>query len=355
MRQFKVIEASGTPYNIGFSHGSEGKEEVFRSIETYREMFLAASALTWDEAKERSRSYIPYIQTYDSEMLEELQGIADGAGVELEDILALNARSEVILMQGEPSTLTNGCTSLAVMPEATLGKETFLAQNWDWKGSQIEAMLVLKIKQENKPDITMVTEGGLIGKVGFNSAGIGVCLNALGTVGNPKGLPLHVILRGILNSETISDAISRINGFPNACAGNFLIASRSGEAINLEKSPVDFEAIYPTSGILVHSNHFLTDRLKSADTVRFLAHDSFLRYGIAQKILDAKKGRINQETIQSILKNHKDYPDSICRHEDSKDPVSDRKCTVFSIIMNMTTLEMWLICGNPCENTYSQV
>lgn len=350
---FKVIELSGTPYEIGYTHGSLGRDEVLHSIATYQAMFAAYANLEWEAAKKRSRAYIEPIKAYDPELLEEMRGVADGAAVELEDILALNARSEVILMTG--SKVSDGCTAMAVTPEASGNGHTLLAQNWDWKGRQIDAILVLKIRQAGKPTITMVTEGGIIGKVGFNDAGIGVCLNALGTVGNPQGLPLHIILRGILNSRKLSDAIQQINSLPNACAANYLLASQCGEALDVEKSPVDFDVFYPQDGVLVHTNHFLTERLRPADTSRLMAHDTFLRYGIAQKMLHHKRGAIDIATIKAVLTCHKDQPDAICRHEDPLDPAGLRMCTVFSIIMDLTELTMQLVRGNPCTNSYREV
>jgi isopenicillin-N N-acyltransferase-like protein len=354
MKLFKVIEAQGTPYEIGFAHGSQGKEEVLVSISTYKKMFKTYANLDWEIAKKRSLAYVDYINSYDKDLMEEIKGVAAGAEVSLEDILALNARSEVIMMEG--SKVSDGCTAMAITPESTKDGNTLLAQNWDWKQDQIASIIVLKIHQQHgKPDLTMVTEGGIIGKVGFNSAGIGVCLNALGTVGNPKGLPLHIVLRGILNSVKLSDAVERINMLPNACAANYLIASACGEALDVEKSPVDFEVIYPTNGILAHTNHFQTERLKAADTLRLWDPDTYLRYGIARKMLDKNAGKITINTIKEILKCHKDQPDSICRHEDPLEEEGKRICTVFSLIMDLTSHEMLILRGNPCENEYQKV
>lgn len=103
MKDFKIIEAAGTPYEIGFAHGRTRAEEVLCSIATYKEMFKTYANLGWEEAKHRSRAYIEHISRYDSDLLEEIRGVAVGASVELEDILALNARSEVILMSGSKS------------------------------------------------------------------------------------------------------------------------------------------------------------------------------------------------------------------------------------------------------------
>lgn len=351
---FKIIEASSTPYEIGYIHGKQGKTEILCSIATYKKMFKTYANLEWEDAKKRAVAYIEHINKFDKDLLEEMRGVATGAGVDFEDILALNARSEVILMTGS-KVPSDGCTSIAALPEVTAENGVLLAQNWDWKSEQIGSLLLLKIKQKNKPNITMITEGGIIGKIGFNDAGIGVCLNALGTVGNPNGLPLHIILRGILNSRKISDAVDKINGQPNACAANYLIASQCGEALDIEKTPSDFEAFYPEDGVLVHTNHFLADRFKPADTLRFMAPDSFLRYGIAKKMLKQNLGNITGEYIKEILSCHKDSPDAICRHEDMGEPEGLRMCTVFSILMDMKNLTMELAIGAPCENEYVKI
>lgn len=354
MKAIKVIEAIGSAYEVGFAHGRGGRVEVMRSIETYQNMFQTYANLAWDEAKKRSRNYIEPIKAFDPELLEEIRGVAAGAGVDMEDILALNARSEVIMTSGA-KVMSDGCTAVAVTAEASLNGDVLLAQNWDWKGAQIESLLLLKIQQQGKPAVSMVTEGGIIGKIGFNSAGIGVCLNALGAAGNPHGLPLHIILRGILNSEKLSDALQRINSMPNACAANYLIASACGEALDIEKAPKDFTVLYPDNGIIVHTNHFLTRMPEVEDLGRIMVPDTFLRYGRANKLFRQQQGMINEQVIKDVFADHADYPDSICRHPDPLDAKGVQMCTVFSIIMNLTTLKMELLVGNPCCSSYLEV
>lgn len=353
---FKVIECGGTPYEIGYAHGSQGKDEILHSVEVYKEMFGTYGNMDWEIARRLSKNYIRYIERYDQDLMEEIKGVAAGSGLEVQDILALNARSEVILMKGNFMP-TDGCTSVCATPEATKKGNTILAQNWDWKAAQIESVLVLKINQEkmHKPNITMVTEGGVIGKIGFNSNGIGVCLNALGTKGHYNGVPLHIILRGILNSRKVSDAVESINWLPNACAANYMIASSCGEALDVEKTPLDFDVMYSKEGVLAHSNHFLTERLRIADTSRLMAPDSYLRYGVANKLLHRYYGNIDEDVIKMILSDHKDYPDSICSHDDELDQECYRMCTVFSVVMNLSTMKMELLKGHPCEGTYKLV
>src|SRR5699024_774280 len=150
--------------------------------------------------------------------IKEMEGLADGAGVRFEDILTLNARSEIALVN-----LSDGCTSFSLTKPKT--NKTWLAQNWDWKRQQIDALVHLEIRQNDLPIIQMITEAGIIGKIGCNSAGIGVCLNAIVANVWEAKIPIHLGLRSILESESIEDAISRINNNQMASSAHFLISS----------------------------------------------------------------------------------------------------------------------------------
>ena len=82
-----------------------------------------------------------------------LEGIASGSGRNLDEILALNARTEILppSYPGEPhpdqlriaaANVKSGvpdwgeCTSVAVKPGQSTTGTTLLAQNWDWLGAQ---------------------------------------------------------------------------------------------------------------------------------------------------------------------------------------------------------------------------
>lgn len=74
--------------------------------------------------------------------------------VDLLDIIALNARSEIAL-----GKFDDGCTSLAWDITGSVGPpKRVLAQNWDWRTAVGPNLALGSIKQEGKPDIWMVTE-----------------------------------------------------------------------------------------------------------------------------------------------------------------------------------------------------
>ncbi len=347
-------ELSGSPYEIGYGHGSQAKEFVLRSLRNYREMFLTHSGVRWEDAKKAALHYIPYIKNYDADILEEMRGVADGAGVNYEDILTLNARSEVLMTMkvGTERELHDGCTNILVTPERTENGHTYLAHNWDWKVNQRESIVIFKIHQENKPDILMITEGGIIGKFGVNECGIGVAMNALCTPSDTNGVPLHSVLRGILNSRTLGDAIYAIGGAPNACPANYMMASACGEALACERMPDDYAILYPKDHILVHANH-ITDvklRLKYEDTILGLTRSTYVRHLRADKLI-RQYDKIGVKELRTVLSDHVDFPNCICGHPD---PDSDPICTVFNMVLDVTEKSLEVCLENTCCGEYSK-
>lgn len=354
---FPCIDISGTPYEIGYAHGKNYQNQVLHSIETYKIMFRDYSELSWEEGKEIAKRYINPIKKYNSDYIDEMQGVADGAGVEFEDILALNSRSEIVLQSGKNiEAQLDGCTSIGISPIKNDKNHTIVAHNWDWKATQKEAMVMMNIKQDNgKPTIHLITEAGIIGKTGFNSEGISLYLNALSVDDNPDGIPLHIAMRGILDSSTLSGAISAATKTQLGCCANFLIGHKSGEIIDIEISNNDFDILFPDNGYIVHTNHFVSPRLPKGDyidTMRMKMPDTYLRYNRSKNILASMGSHIYIDEIKQLLSNHIDMPNSICRHADQDLEEGLRMETVFSIIINLTTNEMYFAPGNPCEEEY---
>lgn len=340
-----LLKLSGSPYEIGLKHGQEAKQKIINSLETYEKMFVEYAALTWNEAIEKAKLHINAIENYNERYLEEMDGVAKGAGVTFEDILALNARSEIAL-----TNAPDGCTSFALTKPKT--DYTWLAQNWDWRGSQIDSLVYVQIEQKNLPTITMVTEAGIIGKIGCNSAGIGVCLNAIvSNTWEPK-VPIHLGLRAILESETLVEAVERVNDNQMASPAHFLVASDKEGIVSLEVSPLQTAKLQTINGVMAHSNHLCSVKMKQKVRDNPLP-DSYDRLETMKALLDQLNRRhITEKDLFQILSNHEGYPSSICRHLSNDQEHIARSETVFSIVMNLTTRELTWIEGKPCEHEW---
>lgn len=145
----RQIELAGTPAEIGREHGRQLTREIRSQIQVYEAMFKQTSKLDWVAVKELSKDYAATIQRLTPDVYEEMLGIAEGAGLDILDIVALNSRSEIAL-----GLFSDGCSSLGWKRDG----EVLLAQNWDWTSRVKDNCCLMSIKQENKPAIWMVTE-----------------------------------------------------------------------------------------------------------------------------------------------------------------------------------------------------
>ncbi len=324
------------------------------SVETYRRMMASYAGLSWEEALRRAREYELPILRYDREIFEEMAGLAAGCDLPLAAVLALNARSELTLTGNTPWA---ECTAVAVAPEASADGNTWLAQNWDWVGRQREALILLRIRQPGRPSVVMITEAGLVGKIGLNEAGVGVCLNALFVPEVRVGVPVHIVLRGILNATSLPAAVAAVTGTGVAGAANFLIGDAQGELIDLEVLPSVCTPLHPEQGFLIHTNHLLLPRDFRLDRGLQALPDSVVRFGRARRLLTlqrTREGKLSLPDIQAILADHVGYPSSICRHPDPERQEMFRLETVCSVVMNLAKRKLLVAFGNPCITSYME-
>jgi isopenicillin-N N-acyltransferase-like protein len=295
--------------------------------------------------------YVEPISRFDPDLMEELKGLAEGSRFELAEILALNARSEITLnARMLDSRVLDACTAFAALGRATVAGTTVLCQNWDWRATQREALVLLLIERPGRPSITMLTEAGIIGKIGYNSTGLGVCLNAIVTDQVDAGkVPLHIVLRGILEARNLGEAIGAVGRAGIASAANFLVAQHGNGAVDIEAVPSDFDILLPERDVLSHTNHLVSPRLMTMrDLGKYTFPDSYPRLARVRRLLDERYGQIDTEAAKSILRDHANQPNSICRHENDVDPEGKRMQSVASLVMDLAEGSLQVTDGPPC-------
>lgn len=350
MSCIKVLSLSGSAYEIGKQHGKWAKEEVAYSLDSYEKLFWYERNLSWEQAVELAKQHINTIEEVNSELLEEMEGVADGASVRFEDILTLNARSEIALTGNK----FDGCTSVSVMPP--LSDKAYLAQTWDWRPSQTRSLIALKINHKDTK-INMITEGGIIGKIGCNHHGLGVCLNALRTDIKSHTLPVHLGLREVLNSTDIEEAKHKVKDGKIASSVNMLMAQHqfnAPQALNIELSPIHSDERETKSNYLYHTNHFCSHimRQKIKENNVRVANNSVIRKKRMKELIMTSiqsKKTIDKHVIRQWLSDHDNEPFSICRHKDHHTSEYVDTITAFAVIMNLTDKTMKLLEGQPCN------
>ncbi len=218
MDQFPLIEIKGDAFERGRQHGEQTVGLIQANLEGYWRLFEHRAGLGRAAVLEQARQYLGPIEGYAPHLMEEMHGIAEGAGVSLDEILALNCRTEILSMGTIP--LGSECTAVFVAPEASADGHTLVAQNWDWANVLRGGAVLLRVEQPGWPTVLTLTEAGMVGKIGFNSAGVGVMTNFLRHEHRRAGVPFHVILREALNASRLGLAVSAIYRDVRADLGN---------------------------------------------------------------------------------------------------------------------------------------
>lgn len=350
--KFKEIIIRGTPYERGFAYGQMGRDEIAVSIGSYQKLFECTKGIKWEDARKVSEHFLALTREFQPYYVEEMQGIADGAGVDLLDIAALNARTEIMYAQYEGKG-AGECTTLSLMAPATEGGRVIAAQNWDYSTILRDSLVIVHVYSEDKPNFVMVTEAGMIGGIGMNDQGIAVLLNALTTTSPCQGLPLRTRMRAMLEAETLSDAYVKGGTVPVTVA-NLIATHKDGVAIEFEMDSKTVEPLIPEDGVLLHTNCYLGPKMYLNNDVNHRG-SSYIRLQRVKALVKECHGKITIEDVQRILCDHSGYPYSICTHENMKDAFVDRDATNFSVIMDLSEGCMYLAPGNPCESEFEKI
>src|SRR5712691_12668849 len=308
------IEISGEPRERGRQYGEGAREQIHRSMAFYRDAYSRAARLSWDQVREHAPRWVPLIDAYLPGILDEVHGIAEGAGVSFEDILALNGRGE--LSAGNPfeDQKDDGCSSFALLEEAAGDGHVYCGQILDCLSEIADTVVVLRIVQPGKPTVIMHAEAGQVGRQGANSAGIGLNANGLGTrFGARLGVPGTYIRRKILNSPDMHDALDAVFSAQQTFCTNLLLTHRDGFAIDIETTPARHGWMYPTDGLLVHANHFMAFVPEQvAETYRPFSVDSLYRVPRIERVLrqarTASTSVQMRELIATAMRDHLENP-----------------------------------------------
>ena len=221
-----LIEVHGTPRQRGRMHGEQAAERIKRGIGHYTGQ-LEASGLGWKGVASLVARFEPMIAGFDASYLEEMRGIAEGAGVDYAGVAMLNARTEILkLASRPPPDDPDGCTGVVVLPGAAAAGRLIHAQNWDWKAECAETAIVLKIRRDDGPDILTFTEAGGLARSGCNAAGISITANYLECDRDYRtlGVPLALIRRKVLEQQHLALAMHAVYTTPKSAANNMIVA-----------------------------------------------------------------------------------------------------------------------------------
>lgn len=349
--RFPELEVSGTPREMGREIGEAMRETLHGLIDhvLFRLNEGRSVRLTLEQAYSEAGRYMSYAESYAPEAVQEIRGVAEGADLAAEAIMLINARGEV----GHSLPPGEGCTSVAINPEATKNGVSMVGQNWDNDPGMRPFSFVLTRRPQNGPAFMTWGQPGLVAYIGLSDAGFGVCMNAIAGPSTTWGVPWYFSVRRVYESRSFDDAVEAINGCDRARPGNLAMMTPEGAA-DIETQIEGIRVLRSDSqGRLVHTNHCNHPDLKENNSAYAsdLYGQTYERETRASELLDQLPRPYSVDTLKTILSDHRGEPTSICRHPND-DPKIGWQRSVVSVVLEPAQGRMHVSRGNPCEARY---
>ncbi len=375
------LETEGSAYERGIIHGEALKKHIPR-MNLYTGMIRYFGYTSFDLfAKDvlDNTSFLSTAKKWAPELIDEIQGIADGAKIEFNSMFVrqlieemgwyskLRASIENLdkLKDEFKTTTSQQCSALGVFDQSQ--GHPIIAQNADnspaWVG--LETLIHAK-DPESAMEWYHITYPGLIGIYGMNNSSVGVCGNTLSPIlkKNSNGLGALFVFRIIMNQKSLKDAVDIIQKIPHASGVNYIIGDGTG-VVDYECSPNQVKQFLPHQGStrLYHTNHPIEnidvddEYLELLNDINFYGDYGFENWRVDTKTrLDTLKHYLQDnsrsitiEMIKKILSSHdvKEHP--ICRHD-----LPSGAHTNMGLIMELSkSPKLHISFGAPCKAEFS--
>lgn len=347
MKSLPIIKVKGTPRELGQQQGEGARPQILRALARYREVLPQAINVTWEEGLREARKFLPYGEEAFPDFVEELRGIAEGSDVPFGEVWTLNC------YEGLPESRRQvwGCTCVAVRDDHTTDGHVLLAHNEDWNSVDRDNVYLVHAEPNDGPPFIGMTYGPLAVNIGLNAEGIGIAINSVYPTDGRVGVPRTLCSRAVLKARTIGAAIRACVPKLRAGGYSYLLADPNGELYSVETSATAHDIAYGEEGWLAHTNHYLSPKMQAQEEPGPYS-SSHVRLNRARRLLKTRLGEVTVESLQDLLRDHVNWPDSICMHEDPADPPHERGQTLVSLVMDLTTRTMWAAPGPPCAGEY---
>jgi isopenicillin-N N-acyltransferase-like protein len=269
-----------------------------------------------------------------------LEGVAEGAGLKLEELVLINLHEELCHKGVLPSV--DHCTAIAAGPPDTRDGHAYVGQNWDWMPSVYGMSSVLMWKRPEGPSLLGYAYPGLWAGAGLNSAGISLCWTSGQSLGiqSPRvGIPSYLLIAQMLYQDSLKGAVEEARRAAKfgGHAGwfTFLLADGKGELVNVEGTPEKL-VIEPSRGHMARVYCACREMTGTPEGKPVAYHPQCQRM---LDLLGSGKGKLDLPTLQGFFGDHKS---TICKHGGTLD----------SMLFDCTKKEAYVSRGPGCSGRW---
>jgi isopenicillin-N N-acyltransferase-like protein len=334
-RTLRVIELAGAPRELGRAFGELCRAEI---AELYRRRTenalrqareLGGRSAREDDLLALARACLEPTRAHHPDGFEELEGIAEGSGLALERVVAMNGLTDlrdVLAFAGDPDA-AGGCTSCVVMGDETRDGRVLCAQTWDLATDNLPFVVGVRRRPRAGPATACITAVGCLSIAGLNEAGIAAGTTNLRTRDGRPGVLYTSVVHKALACERLEDAVAAAADAPRAAAHFFWLADGAGRAAVVECAATRHRRRDLARGHHVQCNHCLEPEIAAleVDVPRASSH---ARQARLEALLGDARGRVDEAALRGFLADRENGALAICR--DDCDGISTLAAVVIS-------------------------
>ncbi|HEX7248411.1 MAG TPA: C45 family peptidase [Actinomycetota bacterium] len=278
-------------------------------------------------------------------LVDELDGIAEAAG--LDPLTFFAASIEELWYEPRQKVTTGRCSDVVAGPRATADGHLLVGHTNDLRPSAEQH--IVGIEKQVGDDPTTFQLGGVPWlSVGFNDAGLSLTGNELTPNDERLGISRSHQVLEMMRARSLDEMVAMSLRPDRASSYNNVLTSADGGVANVEGSATDAEVTgLDDDDHLVHTNHYVCDRMLPFEGDPGYAAHSAVRYERARELIAAQPaGSVTPGVMREILSDHEAAPDSVCRHAAPGAAVK----TAFWCIADVTEGHITFGRGNPCDS-----
>ena len=340
------------PYDRGVELGERFAPEIAATVGRYRRLFETRATGPFDVDDWSARAWVA-IQRLAPTAAEEIAGIAAGARLSAEQLASVNARTE-LLVAANP-TGQSECSTVVSLPPAG---PPVAVQTWDWYDAMSTGWFTWTIPHPDGRVVQTVTEFGMLAKIGVNDRGVGVMLNMLhhrndadAVAGGEVGHPVHLLARAVLDDAASVDDAVRIASAPTTASTSLTVVDDRGGAVSIELFPGGPGLLEPTDGLLVRTNHFVSEAGRDGCLASTIGVSTELRRDHLLEVLGRPQ---TSADVTAAMTHH--LPDGgVCRHPlTDTDPVLWHR-TLATVAIDVASRTLDVVEDGPCGHRFAPV
>lgn len=345
----RYCKVTGNAYERGAQLGERLSERI---LANYNNLVALWRGRGYDYEEWRAlvvARYEALMREWTPEVLEQLRGMADGAGIPFDQVLAVTCYYEKSF-DVDTVAVADKCTSFLASGRATRDGKVILAQTND--EDLVEMLWELDVTEHHVDPATgrealVYTHPGVPAMMGMNNRGLAVLWTYIDNGQLGHGVPTTAIIRHVLECDSADEALGFLRAVPHDVPNEFGIGDKSGTMYCVECFP-NAVHVGAEPDLMVHTNHNVyspeEEEASVSPTTRY-------RFANMRRLCEESFGRIDAELAREFLRFHddEDIRGNICVHPRAGAPW---RVSMASMVFELSDGRMSIAHGPACENEF---